>query len=74
MDLMEKALMEHMCKDINGTNFYVLYHRGGKDVRNLVDEIKKVISEHDLTVSETMGLLEFMKFSIAFTSYLPKQK
>lgn len=72
MDLMEKALMEHMCKDIDGISFYLLYRRGGKNVQKLIGDVKEVISEHELTVSEIKGFLEFMKIVADSNSYLPK--
>lgn len=73
-ELLEKALREQMCKDVDGATYYTIKHRNRQDLANLEKEVKELIAEHALSVSEAKGFLEYMKFIVDANSYLPKTK
>ena len=70
-ELIEKAIREQLCKDVDGTNFYVNRLRNGQDTSNLIKEVKEIIRKHDLSTSEAKGFLEYMKIIIDSSSYIP---
>lgn len=70
-ELIEKAIRDQMCKDVDGANFYVNRLRGGQDTSNLIKEVKEIIRKHDLSASEAKGFLEYMKIVIDSSSHLP---
>lgn len=73
-ELLEKALREQMCKDVDGATYYTLKHRNRQELANLEKEVKGLIAKHDLSASEARGFLEYMKFIVDVNSYLPKTK
>lgn len=73
-ELLEKAIKEKMLQDINTTAFYIHQHRNGQDIGKLVSDVKNLISEHNLPVSEAKGFLEYMKLVIDSNAYLPQEK
>lgn len=70
----EKAIKEKMLQDIDGTAFYIHRHRNGQKTDELVYNVKNLISERGLSVSEAKGFLEYMKIVISSCSYTPVQK
>ena len=70
-ELIEKAIREQLCKDVDGTNFYVHRYRSGQDTSNLTKEVKEIIRKYDLSTSEAKGFLEYMKIIIDCSSHLP---
>ena len=73
-ELIEKALREQMCKDVDGATYYTIKHRNRQELANLEKEVKELIAEHNLSASEARGFLEYMKFIVDANSYLPKKK
>lgn len=73
-ELLEKALIESLCKSVDGTKFYIHRHRNGQDVDMLAKDVKKLIAEHNMSVSEAKGFLEYMKLVIDSKAYLPQEK
>ena len=73
-ELIEKALREQMCKDVDGATYYTIKHRNRQELANLEKEVKELIAEHNLSASEAKGFLEYMKFIVDANSYLPKKK
>lgn len=69
--LLETAIREHMCKDVDGANFYVNRYRNGQDTTNLIKDVKQIIHKYDLSASEAKGFLEYMKLVIDDCSYIP---
>lgn len=70
-ELLEKAIKEKMLQDIDGTAFYIFQHRNGQDTGKLVSDVKSLIAEHNLSVSEAKGFLEYMKLVINSVAHLP---
>ena len=73
-ELIEKSLREQLCKDVDGATYYTLKHRNRQTLANLEKEVKELIAERNLSVSEAKGFLEYMKFIVDANSYLPKTK
>lgn len=73
-ELMENAVKEKMLQDIDGTAFYIHRYRNGQDTRKLISDVKNIISEHSLSVSEAKGFFKYMNLIIDSCSYLPKTK
>lgn len=70
----EKAIKEKMLQDVDGTAFYIHRHRNGQKIDELTHGVKNLIAEHNLSVSEAKGFLEYMKLVIDLTAYLPREK
>lgn len=68
--LLETAIKEHMCKDVDGANFYVNRYRNGQDTSNLIKDVKEIIHKYGLSASEAKGFLEYMKLVIDDESYI----
>ena len=73
-EIIEKALCKQICKDVNGAKYYILKHRNRQGLADLEIKVKELISEHNLSVSEARGFLEYMKFIVDANSYLAKRK
>ena len=73
-ELIEKAIREKMLSDIDGTNFYIRQHRNGQDVGKLASDVKNLIAENELSVSEAKGFLEYMKIVIDSEASLQQMK
>lgn len=71
---LEKVIKEKMLQDIDGTAFYIHQHRNGQDTAELVLDVRKLIAEHNLSVSEAKGFLDYMKLVIDSVAYLPQEK
>lgn len=71
---LEKATREKMLQDIDGTAFYIHRRRNGQKTDELAYNVKNLIAEHGLSVSEAKGFLEYMKIVIDSCSYTPVQK
>ena len=69
--LLETAIKEHMCKDVDGANFYVNRYRNGSGIANLIKDVKKIIRKYNLSASQAKGFLEYMKLVIDDDSYIP---
>lgn len=65
-ELLEKAIREKMLQDIDGTAFYIHQHRNGKKIDELAHSVKNLIAEHNLSVSEAKGFLEYSFVSHKF--------
>lgn len=72
MEIIETVKTE-MFKTVDGARFWKIISGNEKGTRKLTSELREIISESDLTVSEIKGLLEYMKFVIDSTSY-PQKK
>lgn len=70
----EKAIREKMLQDIDGTNFYIRRHRNGQETGKLVSDVKNLIAESNLSVSEAKGFLEYMKIVIDSEASLQQMK
>lgn len=70
----EKAIREKMLQDIDGTAFYIHRHRNRQKIDKLSCNIKNLIAENGLSVSEAKGFLEYMKLVIDSRTYLPQEK
>lgn len=73
-ELIEKALREQLCKDVDAAAYYTIKRRNRQELANLENEVKELIAAHNLSVSEAKGFLEYMKFILDANSYLPKTK
>lgn len=70
----KKALQEKMLHDVDGIAFCSHQQRNGQDTGKLVSDVKKLIAEHNMSVSEAKGFFEYMKLVIDSEAYLPKEK
>lgn len=60
-ELLKEAVEKKMMQDIDGVAFYIYQRRNGQDANRLVLDAKNLIVEHNLSVSEAKGFLEYMK-------------
>lgn len=63
-----------MLQDVDGTEFYIHRYRNGQKTDELAHGVKNLIAEHNLSVSEAKGFLEYMKMVIDSVAYLPQEK
>jgi hypothetical protein len=64
VSLVEKATLEYMSEDVQRAEFYEYLCKNGQAATGLVAEVKKIISEHNLSVSQAKGFLDYMKLVI----------
>lgn len=72
--MVQNALKEYMSKDVCRADFYCHMAGNRRDTDELVSEVKEVIAKHHLSASQSKGFLEYMKFIIDGSSYLPREK
>lgn len=73
-DLVKVTLQEYMSKDVCRADFYCHMAGNRRDTDELVSEVKEVIAKHHLSASQTKGFLEYMKFIVDGSSYLPHKE
>ena len=72
--LVKEAIQNEMTKTIEGSCFYERLHRNGRDMGNLISDTKSLIAQHNLSVLEAKGFLEYMKLVIEGCSCIPQEK
>ena len=73
-DFIRTAIQNEMTKTIEGSCFYVKLYRNGQDMSNLISDTKALIAQHNLSVSEAKGFLDYMKIILDNSSYPQIQK
>lgn len=73
-DFIRTAIQNEMTKTIEGSCFYVKLYQNRQDVSNLISDTKALIAQHNLSVSEAKGFLDYMKLVIDDCSCIPKEK
>lgn len=73
-EVTRKAIQNEMTKTIEGSCFYERLHRNGQDTSELIADTKVLIAQHNLSVSEAKGFLDYMKIILDSSSYLQIQK
>lgn len=72
--MVEKALSNYMFQDVCRADFYTHMKGNRQDIDELIREVKEIIAKHNLSTSQSKGFLEYMKFIIDGSSYLPRKK
>lgn len=73
-DFIKTAIQDEMTKTIEGSCFYVRLYRNGQDIGELIADTKALIAQHNLSVLEAKGFLDYMKIILDSSSYLQIQK
>lgn len=73
-DFVREAIQNEMAKTVDGSCFYVKLYRNGQDMGNLISDTKSLIAQHNLSVSEAKGFLDYMKLVIDGCSCIPQEK
>lgn len=73
-DFVRTAIQDEITKTIEGSCFYVRLHRNGQDIGELIADTKALIAQHNLSVLEAKGFLDYMKIILDNSSYLQIQK
>lgn len=73
-EITREAIKNEMTKTIEGSCFYERLHRNGRDMSNLISDTKSLIAQHNLSVSEAKGFLDYMKLVIEGCSCIPQEK
>jgi len=78
IEMVEGKIMENVQNDLlstyEGAKFWERYVRNRKAMSDLVGEVMGVIRESDLSVSEAIGLMQYMKYPIKNLSSVPQEK
>lgn len=67
-------LNQKLGNDIDGTNFMTFMIRNGQECAEMATEVRKILAEHNLSVSQIKGFLEYMKINVESYSYLHSPK
>lgn len=73
-EVTRKAIQNEMTKTIEGSCFYERLHCNGQDISKLIADTKALIAQHNLSVLEAKGFLDYMKIILDNSSYLQIQK
>lgn len=68
------VLNEKLGNDIDGANFMEFMRGNGQECAEMASDVRKILAEHNLSVSQTKGFLEYMKINVESYSYLRSQK
>lgn len=74
LGITRKAIQNEMTKTIEGSCFYAKFHCDGQDIGKLIADTKALIAQHNLSVLEAKGFLDYMKIVLDSSSYLQIQK
>lgn len=67
-------LNQKLGNDIDGANFMTFMRENGQECAEMAGEVKKILAEHNLSVSQIKGFLEYMKINVESYSYLHSPK
>lgn len=73
-EVTRKAIQNKMTKTIEGSCFYERLHCNGQDISKLIADTKALIAQHNLSVLEAKGFLDYMKLVIEDCSCIPQEK
>lgn len=73
-EVTRKAIQNEMTKTIEGSCFYERLHCNGQDISKLIADTKALIAQHNLSVLEAKGFLDYMKLVIEDCSCIPQEK
>lgn len=73
-EVTRKAIQNEMTKTIEGSCFYEKLHYNGQDISELIADTKALIAQHNLSVLEAKGFLDYMKIIVSASSYIPCEK
>lgn len=78
IEMVEGKIMENVQNDLlstyEGAMFWKRYIRNRKYMSDLIGKVIGVIGDSDLSVSETIGLMQYMKYEIMRRSSVPQSK
>ena len=57
-------LNQKLGNDIDGENFMTFMRGNGQECAEMAREVKKILAEHNLSVSQIKGFLEYMKITV----------
>lgn len=67
-------LNQKLGNDIDGANFMTFMRGNGQECAEMAREVRKILAEHNLSVSQIKGFLEYMKINVGSYSYLHSPK
>lgn len=67
-------LNQKLGNDIDGANFMTFMRGNGQECAEMAREVRKILVEHNLSVSQIKGFLEYMKINVESYSYLHSPK
>lgn len=73
-EVTRKAIQNEMTKTIEGSCFYERLHCNGQDISKLIADTKALIAQHNLSVLEAKGFLDYMELVIEGCSCIPQEK
>ncbi len=78
IEMVEGKIMENVQNDLlstyEGAMFWKRYIRNRKDMSDLIGKVIGAIRDSDLSVSETIGLMQYMKYEIMRRSSVLQSK
>jgi hypothetical protein len=73
-EITREAIKNEMTKTVEGICFYERLHRNRQDIGELISDMAALIAQHNLSVLEVKGFLDYMKIILDSSSYLQIQK
>lgn len=73
-EITREAIRNEMAKTVEGIFFYERLHHNGQDISELIADTKALITQHNLSVLEAKGFLDYMKLFIEGSSCIPQEK
>lgn len=73
-EITREAIRNEMTKTAERICFYERLHRNGQDISELIADTKALIAQHNLSVLEAKGFLDYMKLVIEGCSCIPQKK
>lgn len=73
-EVTREAIRNEMTKTAEGICFYERLHCNGQDTSELIADTKALIAQHNLSVLEAKGFLDYMKLVIESCSCIPQEK
>lgn len=67
-------LNQKLGNDIDGASFMTFMRGNGQECAEMAREVRKILAEHNLSVSQIKGFLEYMKINVEPYSYLHSPK
>lgn len=67
-------LNQKLGNDIDGANFMTFMRGNRQECAKMASDVKKILAEHNLSVSQIKGFLEHMKINVESYSYLHSPK
>lgn len=72
--MIEKEIISRRLSDYESQIFLVHLNKNYKEDKELAEQVKTAIASHNLSTTEAIGFLEYMKLIVQSSSYLPRKK